>query len=129
PAMAQPVPGRPRRESAVRAASARRTGPSSPARSESPPAWTPTHRVRSGRVGRSPRPRSSSSVPSWFEDDHGDLAVGPRLVRIEVGVCFDEHRPTTYPLVALGDPGADGLPARSDLDVCVRLRHQVAVPL
>ncbi len=57
-----------------------------------------------------------------FEHDHGDLAVGPALVGIEVRVGVHQLRPQPRALLGTGHLGANGPPIGADLDVDVLRR-------
>src|SRR3954447_23901696 len=65
---------------------------------------------------------------SGLEDDDGDHAVGIGLVVRVVRIDLDEARPESLALLALGPPRADPTAVTADLDLGLRIGHQVVEP-
>src|SRR3954452_7707509 len=96
--------------------------------------------ARRGRSqsGDSPSGRSPEGLPgsrggmgrrlSGLEDDDGDLAVGVGLVVRVVRIDLDEARQESLALLALGPPRADPTAVTADLDLGLRIGHQVVEP-
>ena len=66
---------------------------------------------------------------SGFEHDDGDLAFGPTLVGVEIGVRVHEAWPQSRSFVGAGLMRRDGAALGADRDVGVGIGHQVAIPL
>src|SRR4051794_33279532 len=79
------------------------------------------------RRGRSETGGMGGRLPG-LKDDDGDDALGVALVVVVVGIESREARPVARALLVARLPGTDGAAVAADLDLGLRIGHQVVEP-